>query len=112
MEIYDLYGFKLNEIEKALEAVESALGIEMQVSENLSRGIYYRKRLSYEGEHFILKRNIDFTDREFEKNLSLADPKFPDYPILLYVNNTKRSEELKKVLTEFAGFTLLCHQVL
>jgi len=98
----DLYGFKHDNLEAARIAVEQALGIRLVAHESLYLGGDYYRLGSMREEHFILRRNIDLLDNE------PAELEFPEAGILLYVEGTKRSEELEQILTtRIAGLRLL-----
>ena len=51
-------------------------------------GLYFRAGKKA-GEHFELKENVDLFDGDS------MEMKFPEFPTLLYINATFRSEELK-----------------
>ena len=67
-------------------------------------GLYFRAGKKA-GEHFELKENVDLFDGDS------MEMKFPEFPTLLYINATFRSEELKEVMGPArGGFTLLRHE--
>lgn len=101
MKTHDLYGFGHDDLEAARVAVEQALGIRLIAHESLHRGDYYRLGRIGE-EEFVLQRNFDPFYEEVIEN------EFPEMHILLYVDETERSEELEQILTsKIPGLKLL-----
>ncbi|SRR6266481_969503 len=105
MAIYDLYGILSADITEAKESLEAALDVNFEARESTYQGgeyFVFGKRAS---ENFVLKRNLDPIDGE------PAEMKFPEYPILLYINDTLRSSDLQKKIDQNANkFILLKHQ--
>jgi hypothetical protein len=104
MATYILYGSEVSPAE-AKEILEEILTLQFEARESdYQNGEYFRAG-NKAGEHFELKKNTDPFD---------GDPveiKFPEFPTLLYINATSRSEELTKVLGHArGGFTLLRHE--
>ncbi len=97
----DLYGFKDGDLEHARMAVEQALDVRMVPHESLYLGDYYRLGSSGQ-ENMVLRRNVDPLDGE------PAEQAFANMPLLLYVTDTDRPEELQQILTsKIPGLTLL-----
>ena len=95
MKTYDLYGYSYDsDLDVARQAVESLLNIQMNKHESLYHcGDYYR--LGKDGaENFILQLNHD----DFEDEWTEEEHK--DYPLVLYVNETSRAEDIERKLTE------------
>lgn len=104
MAIYDLYEVKASSISEAKELVEQA-GISLEERESsYHRGPYFAYG-EIGRENFELKINLDpYEDAPNEEE-------FPDSELLLYINNTPRSDELKeKILGSSERFTLLRHE--
>lgn len=102
MAAYDLYGFKGSSIFGAKSKIEGKLNISFEGRDSSYQGGVYYKFGEKESEVFIVKRNIDPFDGEPVEKM------FSDYPVLLYVDVTLRSEEIKSFLgTEF---NLLRHE--
>ncbi|TKC79202.1 hypothetical protein FAZ69_30540 [Trinickia terrae] len=107
MTIYDLYGFSSADIDKAKSILETALGIRFVAHSGSYHGDRYFIFGDDEGEHFVLKQNVDPFDDE------PAEMDYPEHPILLYVNDTSRSVDLQKIIAKKAeGFVLLRHEEL
>jgi len=101
---YDLYGIECADIGVARAIVEGALKITLVAHESGYRcGEYFRYK-DVGDEHFILQKNYD----EFEDEWT--EESFSQYPQLLYVNETTRSEELGKFLQSDERVSLLRHQ--
>jgi hypothetical protein len=79
MEIDVIIAVKAPSLDDACALVEDTLGIPLEPHNSLHYGGDYFR---FEQRHFqlILRDNIDLLDDE------PAEPKFPDFPFLLYVN--------------------------
>jgi hypothetical protein len=93
---FDLYGVEAPSLEAARLIVESALGLAFEERDSSYHGGTYYAAGSREGEHFILKLNLDLDDNE------PAEVDFPKSPALLYVNDTHRSDAIKEALAGHA----------
>jgi hypothetical protein len=89
MAIYDLYGFLSDDINGARGLLETSLGIKFEVRDSDYQGGEYFQWGKTIDEHFVLKRNVDPIDGE------PAEMSFPDHPVLFYVNDTPRSDDLQ-----------------
>lgn len=90
MSAFDIYGLLNIDLESAKTMVESVLGLKLQAHDSSYRGgSYYRQGTTGE-ENFILQNNIDLIDGE--------PIDFPQYPILLYINHTDRSFEIRQMI--------------
>ena len=101
----DLYGTTSDDIEEAKASVEAALECSLNRHESTyTSGDYYRADLM-NGEVVTLKNNIDpFDGKPLETN-------FPNYFIILYISNTRRSPEIKSALRGGkVSFILLRHK--
>lgn len=107
MATYDLYGFLSSDISEAKNLLEDALHIKFEDHESTYQAGGYFRNGSSANEHFILKRNLDPYDAE------PAEMSFPKHPILFYVNDTSRSEDLQRRVVQKSGsFVLLRHECL
>lgn len=91
---YDLYGFKGVNIFEAKLKIEGKLNFSFEEGESAYQGGVYYKFGEKESESFVLKGNLDPFDG------GAVEQKFSDYPILLYVDMTLRSEEIKFLLSK------------
>lgn len=104
MTAYDLYGCKLA-LGEAKACLEELFGVRFESRDSTYQGGEYFRYGDASAEHFVLKKNIDPFDGE------PAEMKFPDYPILLYVNATIRSTELQDAIGRLQGdYRLLRHE--
>lgn len=103
MAAYDLYGFKGMAILEAKSKIEEKLKFSLEERESSYQGGIYYKFGDEESESFVLKGNIDPFDGEAVEQM------FSDYPVLLYVDMTLRSEEIKSLLS--TEFCLLRHEL-
>lgn len=96
---YDLYGVSEVDLDLAVNILTSKLSLNFVKRDSVYFGEYYIAG-SKKYEHFVLKWNIDVLD-------GLPDETdFDEYKILLYVNDTCRSEAYRNVLID-SGFSLL-----
>lgn len=103
MPAYDLYGFKGAAILEAKSKIEEKLNFSFEERDSSYQGGIYYKFGDKESESFVLKGNIDPFDGESVEQM------FSDCPILLYVDMTLRSEEIKLLLS--TDFYLLRHEL-
>lgn len=100
---YDLYGSRLSEIAAVKRSIETALGCEFEAHESEFMGEYYTVNLSSE-ESVSIKWNKDPDEN------CPVEPEFLDEQILVTVDDTARSEEIKKSLLDIGDFYLLRHE--
>lgn len=97
----NLYGVFPSDLEEVKSILEMILGVNFDPKDSLYHGEYYQFGQSH-NEHFVLKRNVDPLDGE------PAEMNFPNFPVLLYANYTRRSSELNDLLGKLPlKFTLL-----
>jgi len=107
MSTFDLYGFSSDDISAVSALLEATFDIKFESRESTYEGGRYFCWGDEANEHFVLKYNFDSFDHE------PAELSFPGYPILFYVNDTLRSEELKnKILMHGTSIALLRHEEL
>ena len=104
MATYILYGSKVS-LSKAKEILEELLTLQFEARESEYQGGEYFHAGCMIAESFELKRNVDpFDGDPVEMN-------FPEFPTLLYINESSRSEELIKSLAlADRDFILLRHE--
>lgn len=103
--IFDLYGTHSSNLTEAKDVLEQVLGFSFLEADSAYQGGEYFHFGDKNAEHFVLKRNVDPFDGE------PAEQDFPAYPVLLYVNDTRRSLELQDGLQKLgAAFELLRHE--
>lgn len=103
MAIYDLYGASSADIDTVRSSLETALNVEFEAHESSYQGQYFQWGKTT-GEHFVLKKNEDPIDGE------PAEVNFSEEALLLYVNDTPRSEDLCRLIKSTQYFTLLRHE--
>lgn len=91
MDVYDIYGFKSEEIEEVRDTFEESSGVtlELRISSYLG-GTYYLKGNGNE-ENFILRRN--YSDEE-----GWAEEEYKELGVILYVSRSQRADELRELL--------------
>lgn len=97
---YMIYGLPAQPFEDLLHRLNSVFGIELVAHESTYRGVYYRSGPTGR-EHFLLQPN--YLDREDE----WIDEEHKECPLLLYVNETTRPDEITQVLTRDMPFALM-----
>jgi len=107
MPTFDIYGLASDALDDVRSAVEIALGIHFQSHESSYHGGLYYRYGELDEEHFILQKNQDLQENE------LAEPEFDEFAILVYVNHTQRSSDVRQFLEQSVdGIILLKHEVL
>jgi hypothetical protein len=94
MTTYDIYGLSTKDLKLASMMIEKSLDIKFRVRESLYRGGEYYQLGLNEEENFILQLNFNPLEQEW------TEEEFKEMGSILYVNNTNRSEELRKYLNE------------
>jgi hypothetical protein len=104
MAIYDLYRINAATVQEAKSILESVLSIDFEERDSIyHRGPYFSHG-NIGSENFEIKVNIDpFEDVAHEDD-------FPINDILLYINNTDRSEKLKLALTDSGYANIIRHE--
>lgn len=97
----DLYGLPHLSLVAARELINQLFGIVVEERHSEYQGGNYYKYGDNESENFLLKRNLDPFDGE------AVEMDFPDYPIILYINETMRSEEIKNLVAMESAILLL-----
>lgn len=101
MATYDLYGVEGDDLRQAKELVERLLKLNFEERESgYKAGTYYCFG-SFGEENFELKLNLDSLDNE------PAEQGYPEFKMLLYVNNTSRSMELQQTLSNVDNRVIL-----
>jgi len=105
---YDLYGLECDDINIANVLIENVLQVEMVAYESdYHCGEYFcSSSIDIDEEHFILQKNYDDFEDEWTEEV------YSQYPLLLYVNDTLRSDEIVNLFAAEKRVTLLKHQEL
>jgi hypothetical protein len=103
---HDLYAIKANSLRDAESLVDCALSICTELHDSLHHGGDYFRFGGFSGEeHFILQWNKDAIDDE------PVEDSFRESSILLYIESTHRSEELRTKLSRYGDrVALLRHE--
>jgi len=101
---FDLYGFTQKDIDTIRILIEKTIGVRFEAHNSSYLGDYYRYGAS-DSEHFVLQQNLDLLDNE------PIESDYSDFPVLLYVNRTRRPEELAGLIGKLCdGVALLKHE--
>jgi len=92
MKSYIIYGVAEEQGDEFRSRLNETLGVVLVAHESSYRGVYYRAGSTGE-EHIILQPNYLSQDDEW------IDEEHKEYPLLLYVNETLRPDELDKLLS-------------
>lgn len=86
-ETVELWGFLSEDVEAVREEVERALGVAFRMHESASIGPYYFAELDDPESDLILRPNLDagFDEDADDPDDAYAEPDFPDFGVLLYV---------------------------
>jgi hypothetical protein len=107
VKVYDLYGSCSVPLEELRDAVESMLGVEFSPHRSDYVGDYY-KTAGFVGETIAIQPNyLDGGDED-----EVLEPAFADRPVLLYVNETDRGDEIRGLLAGIAGLDFLRRKTL
>jgi hypothetical protein len=92
MNSFDLYGWKTGDLEGTKLKVENVLGIKFELHESSYHGGDYYLCGKLDEENFTLEHNKDLDEDE------PTESEYSEYTLLLYVNRTKRSKELRDLI--------------
>ncbi|MCL4806438.1 MAG: hypothetical protein KJ062_01370 [Thermoanaerobaculia bacterium] len=83
----ELWGFLSEDVETVREEVERLLGVTFRLHESASIGPYYFAELDEPEADLILRPNLDagFDEDVDDPDDVFAEPDFPDFGVLLYV---------------------------
>ena len=86
-ETVELWGFLSDDVEAAREQAERLLGVSFRLHESESIGPYYFAELDEPESELILRPNLDadFDEDADDLDDAYAEPDFPDFGVLLYV---------------------------
>lgn len=104
--VFDLYGFTTADLEEARAIVEDVIAVKLTAHDSSYHcGVYYRSHeVDIDDENFILQKNYD----DFEGEWTEED--HAHFPVLLFVNDTKRSSEIGDRFGRESSVTFLRHQ--
>ena len=83
----ELWGFLSEDVEGVREEVERLLGVTFAMHESATIGPYYFAPLGEPAADLILRPNLDagFDEETDDPDEAYAEPDFPDFGVLLYV---------------------------
>ena len=86
-ETVELWGFLSDDVEAAREQAERLLGVSFRLHESESIGPYYFAELDEPESELTLRPNLnaDFDEDADDPDDAYAEPDFPDFGVLLYV---------------------------
>jgi len=86
-EAVELWGFLSEDVESVREQVERLLGVAFRLHESASIGPYYFAELDEPEAELTLRPNLDaaFDEDADDPDDAYAEPDFPDFGVLLYV---------------------------
>jgi hypothetical protein len=86
-ETVELWGFLTDDVESVREEAERLLGVTFRLHESASIGPYYFADLDDPESELILRPNVDagFDEDVDDPDDAFAEPDFPDFGVLLYV---------------------------
>ena len=104
-ETVELWGFLSDDVEAAREEAERLLGVTFRLHESESIGPYYFAELDEPESELILRPNLDpdFDEDSGDPDDAFAEPDFPDFGVLLYVERKSEGEAGGGRLAALAG---------
>ncbi len=94
---FDLYGLLNMSIDDAAAMLEKALSITLIARDSSYLGEYYSTQTVKGEEKFTLEKNFNKMEDDW------TEPEFEQYPIILYVSNTRRAQEIENALKQAVG---------
>jgi hypothetical protein len=94
MRDYLVFGSRLRSTDDLRESIARALGVDLVAHESGYMGGAYFRAGPLDDEHVVLRSNVDASRPELEP----AYPDFCDYPTILEINATDRSDDLRERL--------------
>ena len=93
-EAVELWGFLTDDVEGVREEVERLLGVTFRLHESASIGPYYFAELEEPESDLTLRPNLDagFDEDLNDPDDAYAEPDFPDFGVLLYVEHRSEGE--------------------
>lgn len=88
---YDLYGSNAPSLERLKIIIEFTLKCIFEAHESSYIGEYYRAVIDAD-ENVMIRNNVDPEDN------SPAESEFPGYKLLIYINGTRRPDEIRNLL--------------
>lgn len=102
-----IYGFRTNQLLELAQLLEQALEMKFEERDSLYKGVYYR--FETDDEEFSLQSNRDPVSKPDEDQW--IEERYKDFPVLLYVDCTQRSDEIhNRLLLRVPDATQLFHQ--
>ena|SRR3569832_913760 len=86
----DIYTSPEPDLNSVKTAIETAIGVRFTPHDSWYRGGTYFRFDDASGEKFLLQRNLDQDE--------VAEPEFAEFPVVLYVKNTMRSDQIASLL--------------
>jgi hypothetical protein len=109
VKIYDLYGSKSLSIAQLRAAVEAALAAPFVLHDSSYRGGDYFFAGDLRGETLVVQRNRIAGSGE---DIEFAKPAFADYAVILEVNASTRSDQIRTRLAEIQGLDFLLRRTI
>jgi len=93
-ETVELWGFLSDDVEAAREETERLLGVTFRLHESETIGPYYFAELDEPESELTLRPNLDpdFDEDVGDPDDAFAEPDFPDFGVLLYVERRSGGE--------------------
>ena len=94
---FDLYDFVNTDIDEAAVTLEKILSITFIARESSYLGEYYSTPTIKNGEKITLEENFNKIEDDW------AEAEFEQYPLILYVSNTRRADEIEAHMKRALG---------
>jgi hypothetical protein len=107
MKCYDLYGSRALSLEDLRRNTEAVLGLRFELHESYFMGGDYYLFEDSRGERIVIQRNnLDGDDPD-----DILEDEFPDYSMLLRVEDTARADDLKELLVAINDLDFLRRKI-
>jgi hypothetical protein len=93
---FDLYGFNKGDIQTLAAELGAHLNVSFAPHDSSYRGGEYFRASGRNKEDFILQQNFDALKNAADD--AYAEPSFKEYKIMLYVSESDRADEIKRIL--------------
>ena len=108
-ETVELWGFLTDDVETAREEAERLLGVTFRLHESESIGPYYFAELDEPESVLTLRPNLDadFDEEVDDPDGAYAEPDFPEFGVLLYVERKAEGKPGEGRLAELGALAQL-----
>jgi len=104
MNIYDLYGLNVDNIESAKLLLESIVGIHFELRDSMYIGDYYSSKVSQK-ERYIIQNN-------YYEPEGWKEEQYKDFKVLFYANCPQNPDELHTKISSCSDIVCMLHRTI